>query len=141
MALCRPSDWVRRTDGTPGIIDGFQSPDGQYGAYIARWSLPGSVRDRADIAAEIADVTATSFESWFPATPVYDELSGTTNEYFMGLSGPAWRWYDCEGGGSVRVGAGLASDGAVLVGMVYGPTDWFGTPDPYRIVNSFTRIE
>ncbi len=141
MAFCRPSDWVRRTDGTPGIIDGYQSPDGQYGAYIARWSLPGSVRDRADIAAEIADVTATSFESWFPATPVYDEQSGTTDDYFMGLSGPAWRWYDYEGGGSVRVGAGLTSDGAVLVGMVYGPTDWFGTPDPYRIVNSFIRIE
>jgi hypothetical protein len=70
------------------------------------------------------DVTIESFATWFPSAPTYDESSGTTDDYFMGLDRRAWRWYD-YGTGSVRVGAGVTPDGAVIVGMVYGPTDWF----------------
>ena len=34
-AFCRPPDWMRRTDGIPGLIDGFNSADGQHGAVCA----------------------------------------------------------------------------------------------------------
>jgi tetratricopeptide (TPR) repeat protein len=138
-AFCRPADWVRRDDRLPGLIDGFQSSDGTYGAYIARYSLPGSLREVDDISAQIEDVTVESFSDWFPATPVYQELSGTTAEYFMGLDRAAWRWYD-YGSGYVRVGAGVTGDGAVLVGMVYGPYAWFDGAEPYQIVNSMIEV-
>jgi len=141
MAFCRPTDWVRREDRLPGLMDGYQSADGLYGAYAARYSLPGSLRDIDDISAQIEDLTLTAFAEWFPATPVYQEDAGTTDDYFMGLDRRAWRWYD-YGNGYVRVGAGVSADGAVLVGMVYGPYEWFdGTTEPYRILNSMINIQ
>jgi len=140
MAFCRPSDWIRRQDRLPGLIDGYQSADGSEGAYVVRYSLPGSLRSIDDVAPQMEDLTVTAFSDWFPGQPVYDEASGTTDSYFMGLDRRAWRWYDYSGG-SVRVGAGVTSDGAVLVGMVYGPTDWFNGPEPYRIVNSLIQVQ
>lgn len=140
MAFCRPKDWVRRDDRLPGLIDGYQSADGLYGAYAARYSLPGSLRQIEDISAQIQDLTLTSFVEWFPAEPNYQEDPGTTDDYFMGLDRRAWRWYD-YGTGYVRVGAGVTVDGAVLVGMVYGPYEWFDGTEPYRILNSMIEVE
>jgi len=139
-AFCVPPDWVRRSDGMPGLMDGFQSSDKQYGAYLARYGVPGSISALPDAAAQVEDVTLKAFADWFPATPSYDAADGTTSDYFEGLSGTAWRWYD-YGTGYVRVGAGLTSDGAVAVGMVYGPYDWFNTDDPFRILNSMIHVE
>jgi hypothetical protein len=139
MAFCRPSDWERREDRMAGLIDGYQSPDGTFGAYVARYNLPGSLRNIDDVTSQMEDLTVTAFADWFPGEPAYDEASGTTDSYFMGLTSSAWRWYDYAGG-SVRVGAGVTADGAVLVGMVYGPTDWFNGPEPYRIVNSLIYV-
>jgi tetratricopeptide (TPR) repeat protein len=138
-AFCRPHDWVRRDDRLPGLIDGYQSQDGTYGAYLARYNLPGSLRNIEDVAAQMEDVTIESFATWFPSTPTYDESSGTTDDYFMGLDRRAWRWYDYDTG-SVRVGAGVTPDGAVIVGMVYGPNDWFNEPEPAQIINSLIRV-
>ena len=138
-AFCRPYDWVRREDRLPGLIDGYQSPDGAYGAYLARYNLPGSLRNIDDVAAQMEDITIESFATWFPSTPTYDESYGTTDEYFMDLSPRAWRRYD-YGTGSVRVGAGLTPDGAVIVGMVYGPYDWFNEPEPAQIIDSLIRV-
>jgi hypothetical protein len=142
MAFCRPADWVRRADRLPGLIDGFQSPDGLYGAYAARYSLPGSLREITDIGEQIEEITMASFADWFPGTPTYVEAPGTTDEYFMGLERRAWRWYD-YGTGFVRVGAGVTDDGAVILGMVYGPYAWFDgpQPEPYRILNSMIKVE
>jgi hypothetical protein len=140
MAFCHPSDWVRREDRLPGLIDGFQSADGQYGAYGARYSVPGSLREIEDLAAQVEDLTIEAFPQWLPAQPTYDEQSGTTADYFMGLDRTAWRWYD-YGTGYVRVGAGIADDGAVVMGMVYGPYEWFDGTEPYRILSSMIRAE
>ena len=140
MAFCHPTDWVRREDRLPGLIDGFQSADGQYGAYGARYSVPGSLRQLEDLGAQIEDLTITAFPHWFPAEPTYDEQSGTTADYFMGLENTAWRWYD-YGTGYVRIGAGVADDGAVVLGMVYGPYEWFDGTEPYRILSSMIRAE
>lgn len=139
-AFCLPPDWVRRTDGIPGLMDGYTSPDHQYGAYIARYGIPGSLHGLDDPSAEIENLTITAFASWFPQTPTYVDSSGTTDEYFEGLTGTAWRLYD-YGTGFVRVGAGLTSDGAVSIGMVYGPYDWFKGGDPYRILSSMIHVD
>ncbi|HUG48137.1 MAG TPA: hypothetical protein VMP67_06960 [Candidatus Limnocylindria bacterium] len=52
--------------------------------------------------------------------PVSMEEEGTSASYFMGLERTAWRWYD-YGTGYVRAAAGLNDDGAVMVGLVWGP--------------------
>ncbi len=140
VAFCRPPDWQRREDRLPGLIDGFQSPDGQYGVYAARFPLLGSVRELPDLAASVAQTTIESFTDLFPAPPSYVEATGTQSDYFMGLSEPAWRWYD-YGSGYVRVGAGLTSDGAAVVGMVYGPYEWFDGQEPYHVLNSMIAVE
>ena len=140
VALCRPPDWVRREDRLPGLIDGFQSPDLQHGVYAARLPLLGSFRDLPDVAASTVDITMESFADIFPARPTYWEEAGTSADYFMGLSDTAWRWYD-YGTGYVRIAAGLTADGAVVLGMVYGPYEWFDSDEPYRILSSMIRVE
>ncbi len=140
IGFCRPPDWVRREDRLPGLIDGYQSPDGSMGVYAARYGLPGSLRSMSDISAQIEDLTISAFAGWFPATPAYSTADGTASSYFAGLSNPAWRWYD-YGSGAVRIGAGLTADGAVVVGMVYGPYDWFNGAEPYRILDSMVHVE
>ena len=140
MAFCRPSEWIRIEDRLPGLIDGYASADNTYGVYGARYSLPGSLRTIDDIAAQIEDLTITAFSGRFPGTPTYVESSGTTDDYFMGLERRAWRWYD-YGSGYVRVGAGMTTDGAVLVGMVYGPYVWFDTDEPYQIIKSLIEVK
>jgi tetratricopeptide (TPR) repeat protein len=139
MAFCRPADWTRVADRLPGLIDGFQSADAQYGAYGARYSTPGSLRTIEDVSAQIEELTLTAFKDWFPGTPVYMEDPGTTDEYFMGLERRAWRWYD-YGSGYVRIGAGVTEDGSVLLGMVYGPYDWFNGSEPFRVLNSMVYV-
>jgi len=140
VAFCRPIDWQRREERFPGLIDGFTSADGQHGVIGAHYAMPGSLRSLPDISTEISHLTIESFAEWFPALPAYLEQDGTTSEYFMGLSDTAWRWYD-YGTGYVRVGAGLSEAGAVVLGMVYGPYDWFDGTEPYRILNSMIHIE
>jgi len=139
-AVCRPPDWIRRTDGIPGLIDGFTSADGQYGVYLARYGIPGSLRQLPDLTASMEDLTIQSFASWFPSQPTYDSTTGTTTDYFEGLSNTAWRWYD-YGTGKVRIAAGVTSDGAVAMGMVYGPKDWFNSATPTQILDSMIHAE
>lgn len=140
FAFCRPADWQRRDDRLPGLIDGYQSPDGKRGAYVARWGLPGSLLSADDIVARWADLTTDSFSEWFPSPPSFSEDLGTSEAYFVGLADAAWRWYD-YGSGYVRLAAGLTDDGAVLIGMVYGPYDWFDGSEPYRILDSMIHLE
>lgn len=139
MAFCRPQDWVRVEDRLPGLIDGYASTDGDHGVLGARYGLPGSLRSLQDISAQIEDLTIAAFSDWFPGTPTFVESSGTTDDYFMGLADAAWRWYD-YGSGYVRVGAGVTLDGAVLVGMVYGPYPWFDGEEPYQIIESLIEV-
>ena len=139
MAFCRPTDWQRREDRIPGLVDGFANADGQYGAFAVRYGLPGSYRQLPNISAEITDLTLTAFADWLPAQPQYLADNGTTADYFMGLSDTAWRWYD-YGTGYVRVGAGVTPDGVVLVGIVHGPYAWFDTDEPYRILDSMIHL-
>lgn len=140
VAMCRPADWNRREDRVPGLMDGFQSTDLAYGAYVAHFPMPGSVRDLPDVTAMIEDIAMQSFTDLFPGTPTYLEDPGTQADYFMGHDSSAWRWYD-HGSGYVRIGGGLDAEGAIVMGMVYGPYDWFNGDEPYRILNSMIAIE
>jgi tetratricopeptide (TPR) repeat protein len=141
MAFCRPADWVRHEDRLPGLIDGFASVDGRFGALGARYGLPGNYQALPDLSAQIADLTVQAFADWFPGDEaLYDEVNGTSSDYFMSLSSTAWRRYD-YGSGYVAVAAGVTDDGAVMVGAVHGPYDWFDTDEPYRVFDSMIRLE
>ncbi len=140
VGMCRPPDWIRREDRLPGLIDGFQSADLGYGVYVARLPMLDSLRDLPDVTATVEDIAIQSFTDLFPAVPTFLEDPGTEALYFMGLDGTAWRWYD-YGTGYVRVGGGLTDDGAVIMGIVYGPYDWFNGDEPTRIFNSMVATE
>ena len=140
MAFCRPADWVRHEDRLPGLIDGFASADGQYGALGARYGLPGTYRQLPDLSAQMADLTVQAFSDWFPGQPVYLDADGTTSRYFMGLAQTAWRRYD-YGSGYVDVVAGVTGDGQILVGAVHGPYAWFDGAEPYLVFDSMIRLE
>jgi hypothetical protein len=135
MKLCRPADWVAPTEELPGLVRGTLGPTGDRGLYLFRIGLTGTLRSSPTVAADMLDVVVTSFGSLFPGTPVYDEASGTTNDYFLGLDPTARRWYTYEGG-FVRAGSGIASDGSAVVALLYGPSDWFDQIEPYRILES-----
>jgi hypothetical protein len=139
-AFCRPPDWQRLEARLPGLIDGYASSDGEYGVITARYAVPGTLRQLPDLAAQMEELTMQAFTEWFPAVPVYDENSGTDAGYFMGLTETALRWYD-YGTGYVRIGAGVDAQGAVVVGLVYGPYEWFDSTEPSRIFDSMVYVE
>ncbi len=139
-AFCRPQDWQRLEARLPGLIDGYMPDDGQRGVLALRYSVPGTLRELPDLASQMEDLTVASFEGYFPAAATYVEDAGTSDSYFMGLSDTSWRWYD-YGTGFVRTGAGVTVDGAVVVGLVYGPYDWFETDEPTRILDSMIHVE
>jgi hypothetical protein len=138
MAFCRPPDWQRIEDRLPGFFDGFQSSDGTMGVYCIRYSLPGSFRQLENISAQIEDLTITAFAGFFPAAPAYVPDSGTAGDDFMDLNSTESRWYD-YGSGRVRVAAGVTNDGSVLVGMVFGPYEWFAGQQPNEIIKSMIQ--
>ena len=86
-AFCRPPDWVRRTDAIPGLIDGFNSADGQYGVYVARYGIPGIASsaarsERADGGPDRRPRSSRGSRRSRRTT----RRSGTTNDYFEGLT-------------------------------------------------------
>ena len=141
VGFCRPTAWQALEDAHPGLLDGVRSDDGQYGAYGFRYPLPrhGGQQDNS-VSASIIDRALESFSDQLPGTPVYVAESGTSDEYFLGLSRTAWRWYD-YGTGWVRAAAGVTTDGAVVVGVVFGPYEWFRDGNqPHVVINSFVPL-
>ena len=77
-----------------------QSAMGTMASTSARYGIPGSLRNLPDVSASMEDLTVNAFSDLFPAQPTYDETSGTTSDYFEGLTETAWRWYDYGTGSS-----------------------------------------
>ena len=127
---------MRREDRLPGLIDGFQSADGTYGVYGARYSVPGSLREIEDLSAQIEELTLTAFPALVPGAA----------DLRRGVRAPrkatSWASIERPGAGTTTAAAtcawapDLTDDGAVVVGMVYGPYDWFDGTEPYRILSS-----
>jgi tetratricopeptide (TPR) repeat protein len=140
VAFCRPADWQPLEDALPGLIGGTTNPDGSSGAYAVRYAFPRRFEQLDSLSAEIMQITVESFADSFPGVPLHVEQAGTTSGYFMGLADTAWRWYD-YGTGYVRAGAGLSEDGAVIVGLVFGPYAWFDGDEPYQLLSSFVAYE
>ena len=141
VGFCRPTTWLDMEDPHPGLMNGARSADGQYGAIAFRYPFPRDDNEDNSLTTFIMDRVLDTFADRFPGAPVYMADSGTTSEYFLGLSRTARRWYD-YGTGWLRAAAGVTPDGAVVVGVVFGPYEWFrdGT-EPHVILSSFVPLE
>lgn len=140
LAFCRPAGWQPIAEPLPGLMRGYTSADADRGVYVMRMALPRSFTALDEITTLIVDTALSSFGDVFPGQPTYLESEGTTDHYFLGLDKTAWRWYDYETG-YVRVAAGVTSDGAVMMAMVFGPYDWFQEDEPYTVLNSMQLFE
>ncbi|MDR7449892.1 MAG: tetratricopeptide repeat protein [Armatimonadota bacterium] len=148
LALCRPVGWERWRRSTFGFAGGYVSPEGTRGALLFRYHPPLALAagagqpqvTAAHVAATLRILTAAGV---FPAQPAFVRPSRTS--YFLGIGAVTKGWYAYGPGserGQVYVGAGLhPEDGAVLVGLVFGPEDYFRTPEPLRIFESFIVLE
>jgi hypothetical protein len=140
IGYCRPADWQPIDEQLPGLLHGHRSTDGLTGVYGLRFDLPRSFSQLPGLPELMLRSMMESMTDLFPGQPVLVDEAGTTDGYFMGLSQTAWQWYD-YGEGWVRAAAGLDDDGAVLIGLVYGPYAWYDTPEPDAIHESMTRHE
>jgi tetratricopeptide (TPR) repeat protein len=125
-AFCHPDGWERVAEPSlsrPGLVRGYRSPDGSQGVFMVRMQTAGgpiaalSPQKRTKT---IADFVAEEMEFGL-GDVTFDSKAGT---YFMGLEGGRMHYYSYPGG-NVLVGAGVDTDGSVLVGLTYGPVDAF----------------
>ena len=141
VGFCRPEDWALHEDflGTgpdgqtgslEGIVFGYEAPDRSQGAYMFRiYPYSGAFFD-ADGDGDTHDVTETmmaaavgflSGDALANDLAVEDEEAGL---YFMALGQTDREIYGSGSTGTAAVvGGGQTDDGAIVVGIVFGPSD------------------
>ncbi len=136
LAMCRPTAWRRSGKSVPGMITGFASNDGTRGAFLFRYHFPRGIIDRKALAAVYL---RRSFAALFPSEPNFDQAPD--NAFFMELTDSTKAWYRYAGG-EIYAAAGVhRTDGAVVVGLVYGPSPYLDEDEPCRIFESFMVYE
>jgi tetratricopeptide (TPR) repeat protein len=128
-SMCRPPDWKTDTGSSTlqGFSNGLVNSDHSAGAYVLRFQNP-SVPAGTDALTEAKAFrdeffSLTGFLPSGASPQLQEEL---TDAYFLGFDGANEAYYDYDGG-SLRIGSGVAADGAVIVGLVFGPTaQWNG---------------
>jgi len=127
-AFCRPTGWEPATGelvAKPGLVHGYRSADGTEGAFMFRLAV-GSSSEAGSLTADqkaagLLDYVVQKWDLGLPATPVFSNLD---ESLFMGLEAGRQNYYTYEGG-FVLAGAGVDEDGSVLIGIVYGPPEFF----------------
>lgn len=123
VALCHPRGWQPSERNLAGFLGGAVEEGGGAGAYVLRFQRPSIQGEDPRVTAEIfLDTAIETFADLFPSVPTFDSSAG--EDFFLGLEGPVKKWFSIDGGW-VLAGAGLADDGAVIIGAVYGPADRF----------------
>jgi tetratricopeptide (TPR) repeat protein len=118
VRFCRLASWRHSEKSIEGFMEGYRSPDGSQGIYVFRVlaptayeHLPGSRE-----AAEVLDRLVAKFQP-FPQPAKLDDPAW--DDYFMALHHAVERTYVYPGG-AVLGGAGVADDGSVIAGIVFG---------------------
>ncbi len=141
MAFCHQPDWQPLgEEALPGLLDGFRSADGQYGVYVMRVGLPRSLQQLPNLTTEFMDLGLETFGELIPGTPKYDEASPSDTEHFVGLPRSVRRWYRTDGG-LLFAAAGVGDDGAVVLGLIFGPEEWFADDAYWDIMGSMFRLD
>lgn len=123
VALCHPEGWAPSERNLPGFLGGTIEEGAGAGAYVLRFQRPSIQGEDPRVTAEIfLDTAIDTFADLFPTVPTFDSIAG--EDFFLGLEGPIKKWYAIDGGW-VLAGAGLADDGAVIIGAVFGPAERF----------------
>ena len=125
-AFCRPDNWERVSEASlarPGLVRGYRSSDQTQGVVVVRLQASGAIAAlRPERRARL--LLGLIVEDWQFGIPGDATFSNEAGSYYMGLDGAVRRWYAYPGG-YVLAGAGIDKDGSVLVGLTYGPTDFF----------------
>jgi hypothetical protein len=116
--FCVPSTWVQNAKSTPGVTQAWTAPDASEGIAVIRATLPGT--STSVNVPKILDIGVRKFAGAF-----LPPLSGPTapdHFFFMGLRDQLELTYRYRGG-FIRAGAGFdPGEGAVVVGIAFGPT-------------------
>jgi tetratricopeptide (TPR) repeat protein len=139
-AFCRPADWTPDPQNELGTSAGFVGPAGDRGVTVLHVQAPMSLLEGSDTLGSLMDATMNDLEETLGKDITYDEESGTTTGYLMGLDTTAWRWYGYTDGW-VRVAAGIDPLGGLYMCVVYGPLDWFEGTEWMRIAESFETFQ
>lgn len=127
-SVCHPQDWKQdQAHVLRGFSSGLHNTDGSAGVYVLRFQNPG-VAAGTDPTIEAAAFRDQFFSlsGYLPAGASAQLDNEVTSPYFLGLRGANEAYYSYTGG-NLRIGSGVTADGAVLIGVVFAPSDqWSG---------------
>lgn len=129
ISICHPQDWKQDTTNVlQGFSTGLVNADHTAGAYALRFQNPGTPPG-TDPLVEARSYRDEFFQlpGFLPAGTTPQIAQETSIPYFLGLHGANEAYYTDGNGGYIRIGSGVTDDGAVIVGVVFGPKDqWAG---------------
>jgi len=129
-AMCEPKDWQHdQADYIRGFADVYTSPDSAHGVVVERVQNPSKTvgTDSAGQAKGYRDLLIT-FADVVPKGLSVDKTKTPESQYFLGLKS-ATVVYETDGKGhEAIIGCGYnPADGSIVIGIVYGPLDDFGS--------------
>jgi tetratricopeptide (TPR) repeat protein len=133
--FCVPSNWVQNAKSTAGVTQAWTSQDASEGIAVIRATLPGTATTVN--VPKVLDIAVRKFAGAF--LPPLTGPSPPDHFFFMGLSQQLELTYRYQGG-FIRAGAGFdPGEGAVVVGIAFGPT---GQADPVdRVFQSLSSLQ
>jgi tetratricopeptide (TPR) repeat protein len=131
ITMCRPAGWKRWPGGRYGLSAGVVSPDGERGALAMRLSHKVERVDRLR-------ALDTLLRRYAPRVGAAVADPGTPAGHgFMDIPSPTTRRY-LAGDKEILAGIGNDRDGTVVVGIVFGPRQWFDTDTPGGLFEAMT---
>ena len=116
--FCVPADWQQNNASTPGVTQAW-TKGATEGIAVIRATLPGE-QTRVNVP-KVLDIAVRNFAQ--PFLPALTGPGPPDHFFFMGLQNHLELTYRYKGG-FIRAGAGFdPGEGAVIVGIVFGPTD------------------
>jgi len=117
--FCVPGGWQQNPVSTPGVTQAWTLPDGSEGVVLIRAQIPPGLRKVP--LTSILDLAVKGFAS--ELIPSLGEPGQPSAFFFMGLTRPTELRYPYDNG-ALLGGIGLdPAEGAVVVGIAYGPAD------------------
>ena len=126
VSFCHPTGWAQdQNNFLRGFSNGYVSADKCEGLYVFRLQNPGSLAlgGQAAEAKGFRDLLLGLLQQDNVIPSINgDSVQERDSPYFLGFNAPTEAYYDyADGSGSIRIGAGVADDGAVLGAVVFGP--------------------
>jgi len=136
--FCVPSDWVQNAKSTPGVTQAWTSADAKEGIAVIRATLPGKATTIN--VPKVLDVAVRNFAGAF--LPPLTGPRPPDHFFFMGLSQQLELTYAYKGG-FIQAGAGFdPGEGAVVVGIAFGPTsDAVAVTRVFQSLSSLQQVQ